>query len=319
MDAVAYALAKGLKMTVEAWASKADQPTIGGSTNTVIANGVEQGTDIYYIFSDRQYYKYDTLTETWAAKATAPTDFNTVHGAAPLNGKNYHLGVYGSGQSYSYVYDPASNAWTKLANMPLVGVSQGMVLPIGNKLYHFNGYQSSAPRNYLQVFDPAANTWERKADSVYSRYLTAGGVIGGKGYIVGGFNASTPTNIAEEYDPGTDTYRVIAAYPLSCYYMNGAAMSIPGLGERLHVMAGSLGAGGDTPGHYQYDVTANKWFQMENVPGIARRQACVNVVGNKFYVALGWRSSPGQLDKTVRTYTPAQLNLSTLLGWLAAN
>ena len=196
------------------WTKKADMPK--RTTNGV--SGVINGK-LYVLggYCDNcgpdkiagRLYRYDPVTNVWAALAWAPNPHTSGAGAV-INGKFYVAGGIGRDSEPSNkldVFDPLTGKWKTLAPMPTArsGVAGAA---IQNKLYILGAGHGDPrlPANQVEAYDPVTNTWSTKTPMSPDRGSLAAASLtfGGRPYIlaVGGFEeAAGGGNFNEAYTP----------------------------------------------------------------------------------------------------------------------
>jgi Kelch motif protein len=112
----------------------------------------------------RSLYRYDPVTNGWAALARSPRPHRGGVGGV-INGKFYVAGgcctLSGSSVAHLDVYNPVTNTWTALASIPEVrSGAAGAVL--GGKLYVIGGNGRTGDRTVL-AYNPVTNTWQTRA------------------------------------------------------------------------------------------------------------------------------------------------------------
>lgn len=159
----------------------------------------------------RRLYRYDPVTDSWAALPWSP-NFHVMGAGAVINGKFYVAGGHDQDFQSSNkldVYDPATNKWKTLAPMPTarMGVA-GAALE--NKLYILgrSDVDPGEPQNQVEAYDPVTNTWSARTSMPGAGRgdLAAGSLtFGGRSHMlaVGGFDVegSGPGHLNQAYTP----------------------------------------------------------------------------------------------------------------------
>jgi N-acetylneuraminic acid mutarotase len=190
-----------------------------------------------------------------------------------------------------YRYDPVANAWTTLALLPTALFDARAAYAANvNKIYVFGGIDAVFNvLNTTYVYDIATDSWTTGAAMPAPRFFPAVAYYSanGKIYVIGGLDASfTEASQTWEYDPVADTWDTSRAdIPVP---MGGSATSI--VDQNIY-LAGSFGAGGTTL-HYRYDILANSWTQMADVPAPVY-EAAGAAVGSQTYVVGGGNPAVG--------------------------
>lgn len=164
---------------------------------------------------NKEFYRYDTVSNTWtapAAIATYPGPGNNYANGFSIGGLGYVVGGYVDANpdvyhTDLYEYDPSTNAWTQKAAFPGPARAGGACFVINNKAYYGLGYAGSTIFSDLYEYDPANNTWTQKtAFPGASRAGVSSFAIGAKGYVVAGEGAGITTIELWEYDQANDSW-----------------------------------------------------------------------------------------------------------------
>jgi N-acetylneuraminic acid mutarotase len=250
--------------------------SFAGVSGTIIANA----------------YKFDGTT--WTAIAPVPTAVE--YPAVTTDGTNAYIinGVNSSGTAVNtvYRYNVATNTYTTLASTATATWNSRAVF-LNGKIYKIAGATSSggtsAGSNVVEVYDIASNTWSAAAN--YPLALGFVQAIARNGYIysAGGvdFTSSSGSLKTYRYDPATNAWDDAAMADLpadrwggaSDYYNNG------------FVIAGGYVGGTLSNTVVEYDLVANNWRSLPNMPQ-ARARMNGSVLSGNFYV-IGGRSSAG--------------------------
>jgi N-acetylneuraminic acid mutarotase len=184
-----------------------------------------------------------------------------------------------------YRYDPVADSWTTLAPLPQAlfdahATYAGNV----NKVYVFGGIDAGFNvLNTTYIYDIGTDSWTTGAAMPDGRFFPAVAYysVNGKIYVIGGLDASfAEASQTWEYDPVADTWDTSRAdIPVP---MGGSATSI--VDQNIY-LAGSFGTGA-TDLHYRYDIVADSWTQMANVP-IPVYEAAGAAIGTNTYVVGG--------------------------------
>jgi N-acetylneuraminic acid mutarotase len=155
----------------------------------------------------KDFWEYDTLTDTWMQKANFPGLPRAGCGHLIINGKAY-IGCGGGGTTATqyndfYEYDPLNNTWSQKATFPQTTVAFPGSFVINGKGYFASGVNVPFGSVYTWVYqyDPMLNTWTQKNNFPgIGRLGCISFVLGNEGYI--GFGGSS--NFANAYN---DLYR----------------------------------------------------------------------------------------------------------------
>jgi N-acetylneuraminic acid mutarotase len=184
-------------------------------------------------------------------------------------------------------YDPIGDTWTPLPNIPGAFYDAPSVYdPTTNSVYVFGGIDATfTPSNVLQIYNVGTGIWTTGTPMPGARYFAGAAYYGGtdKIYVIGGFDSTfIETNTTWEYDPLTDTWNTSRAnIPIP---LGGSGYSI--VGQNIY-MAGTWNGGAGSTVHYRYDIVADSWTQMADVPVAIYRPDSAAIGTNTYLVGGG--------------------------------
>lgn len=195
-------------------------------------------------------------------------------GLESLNGLVYAVAGINAGWTNTvYAYDPTNNLWSQKASYPL-NVESLCLRAVNGKLYGVGGYSNKVCFNKTYEYDPAGDTWTAKSDMPIGLEDMASAVVSNKIYIVGGLSTNSGTThtispYIQVYDPVGNTWSTnFATMPNPrCLGDFGATD-----GTNIFLVGGTADMsqyGGNLLASYRsdkYDVGANSWSQVANVP-----------------------------------------------------
>lgn len=193
-----------------------------------------------------------------------------------------------------YRYDPVADMWTTLASLPQpLFDARATYAANVNKIYLFGGLDASSnPLDTTYIYDIATDSWSAGAPMPEARFFPTVAYYdaNGKIYVIGGLDASfLEASQTWEYDPVADTWDTSrTSIPVA---MGGSATSI--VDQNIY-LAGSFGATGGTTLHYRYDILADSWMQMADLP-VPVYEAAGAAVGAQTYVVGGGNPAVGAL------------------------
>jgi N-acetylneuraminic acid mutarotase len=193
-----------------------------------------------------------------------------------------------------YRYDPVADMWTTLAPLPQALFDARSTYAVNvNKIYVFGGLDVvSNVLDTTYIYDIATDSWTTGAPMPAARFFPAVSYYGvnEKIYVIGGLDSSfAEANQTWEYDPVADTWDTSrASIPMA---MGGSATSI--VDQNIY-LAGSFGPTGGTTLHYRYDILADSWTQMADLP-VPVYEAAGAAVGSQTYVVGGGNPAIGAL------------------------
>ena len=119
-----------------------------------------------------------------------------------------------------------------------------------------------------------------------ARQETGVAALDGRIYVVGGFAGFADVATVEVYDPAIDSWRDAAPIPAALHHANLAAVA-----GKLYLLGSLRGLSFTAaPAVYVYDGATDSWSEGAPMPtGTERGAAAVGVIGDKIYVAGGYR------------------------------
>ena len=196
----------------ETWTTRADMPT--GRWGVGVATGPDGqiyafgGMGGGYCGADMltTVEAYDPATDSWATRASMPTQRSGFGVAAAINGKIYIIGGGNSNGLLATVeeYNPATDSWTQKADMPWPNNNVALAAASNGKIYVLGG---DVTTEVLQEYDPEQDSWTQQASIPVSRYgVKIAQASDGRIYAVGGGIGGGYTTSVEAYDPASDTW-----------------------------------------------------------------------------------------------------------------
>jgi len=226
----------------------------------------------------------------WSIVANYPEALNSPavcsDGTFAYSAGGYHTEVPRGATAGFYRYDPVANTWTTLASLPTALLNAGAAYAANvNKVYVFGGYDNDFNvLNSTYIYDIGNNAWTAGASMPDGRAASNVAYYGinGKIYLIGGFDPNfNEQGQTWEYDPDADTWNtLLTAAPQT---MSASATSI--VGQNIY-LAGSQGPTLGTTLHYRYDILADSWTQMADVP-LPVMAAAGAAIGTNTYVVGG--------------------------------
>jgi hypothetical protein len=214
-------------------------------------------------------------------------------------------------------YDPVADTWTPLPNIPGAFYDAPSVYdPTTNSVYVFGGLDATfTPSNVLQIYNVGTGTWTTGTPMPGARYFASGAYYPGNGkiYVIAGFDDTfTETSTTWEYDPVADTWDTTRANtPIP---LGGSGYSI--VDQNIYLAGTWNNAAGSTV-HYRYDIVADSWTQMADVPVPIYRPDAAAIGTNTYLVGGGNPSvSPrasAKARKLASTRAPAVSYSSTYI------
>jgi N-acetylneuraminic acid mutarotase len=201
-------------------------------------------------------------------------------------------------QSFPFFEGFDSIGWTQLANMPFSTADQ-TAAAVNNKVYIIGGYNTTStnPLNINYQFDPVTNTYTQKANMPTARWGLIAAPVSNIIYVLGGNQAGATVSAANEaYNPATNVWQTKASLPAAI-----AHQGITGCSDGTDVY---LFYDGLT---YRYNVAANSYTQLANMPNNVLSWGSCSYVNGKIYLLGGYKNG-GQpytqiYDKATNTWT----------------
>ena len=216
------------------------------------ANGsaVAIGTDIYLLGgngSNRNNYKYNTLTDTYTQLANTPYAFD--YGSAVAIGTDIYLLGGNIGSQNNYKYDTLTDTYTQLKIIPY-SFTYGDAVPIGTDIYLLGG--SSQNNNYK--YDTLTDKYTKLKNIPYGFVNGSAVAIGTDIYLLGG-NISSIYNY--KYDTLTDKYTKLADIPYNFYLSSAVA-----IGTDIYLLGGSS----SLKNNYKYNTLTDTYTKLADIP-----------------------------------------------------
>lgn len=248
-------------------------------------------------------WKYDTLADSWAPKASFGAGGRSNAIGFVIGGKGYlGMGMGANGNS-AYLtdfweYDTLTNSWSQKASFP----AGSRVGPVGFSLAN-KGYVGLGRGLYgadIWEFDPVLNTWTQKADFPGGvRTYAVGLSIGSIGYVGLG-----SLHDFWAYDPSADTWTRRADFP-------GSAISQDvgfSIGDKGYIGLGIGVSSRPDSTLWEYDPAGDTWTQKQSkFPGAAGGYPAIAFsIGNYGYASASSPASTDafyQYDPTADTWT----------------
>jgi hypothetical protein len=281
------------------WRKMANLPGAGrySAVGFAIGNKGYVGTGFGVGGKFKDFWEYNSLTDTWTQKADLPGAARQDGVGFAIGNKGYvGLGVTGTTNTLAkdfWEYDPSTNTWTQKADFGGTARAGSTAFAVGTKGYVGTGRTSSgAPVTYSKDFweyNPTNNTWTQKTDFAgTARAYATSFTIGSKGYVGTG-NDGAYKNDFYEYEPATDTWTAKANYGGSAREAaSGFALEYNSRGYIGWGYSGSDFTGGlwrlDM---WEYNPASNSWTQKAQFTTVARSNAVGFAIGMKGYMLTG--------------------------------
>ncbi|QRG68612.1 Kelch repeat-containing protein [Brevibacillus choshinensis] len=316
MDAVAFALAKSIKVSDDVLIKKSNMPLAFKNGGAGGVNGKA------YVFAGEtasaivaNHYEYDPATDTYAVKDGSPGGLKSRGSCASLT-KVYSIGgaigsMSGDERNLIYEYDPTTNIWTSKALMPIAMRGPGVAYNPADRMIYVAG-DSKLP---MYQYDPSKNVWATKAQMAKARSGNGLAAVGGKLLATGGIGDNDYT--AELYNPITNSWSPAANMP-----RNRRWHTSMGIGDNAYLFGGydDFFNTNDILNVHIYNVVENKWTFGTTTISDQAMGMMPALIGDKIYTFGGSGYSSSTVQSLCYEYTPRKIDgLDALLGWLAAN
>ena len=238
------------------------------------------------------FWKYDTLTDSWSQVADFPGAARRDAVAFVIDSFAYvGTGIddsssWGTIMSDFYRYDPYLNSWTQIDSMGnglSYGVFKAAAFSVGGKGFVSTGRVWGAPVYETWMYDPMFDTWTQKMNFPMfgGRNGAVGFSINDKAYLTTGSDDNYFFNDLWEYDPAFDTWSQKQNFP-GTSRIAAVAFTIDST-----VFVGTGTDGGYTNDFWSYDAINNQWNFANIFPGDARRGASAFSIGRNGYLTCG--------------------------------
>jgi N-acetylneuraminic acid mutarotase len=211
-------------------------------------------------------WEYDPQADSWRALAPVPQARGSAN-AAVINGKIHLVGgaTLPAGLPSGFVhparnvsvathevYDPETNTWSRRADLPTPR-NHAAVGVVDGKLYVIGGRAGSVfiPNalnvDIVEEYDPATDQWQLRNPMPTPRSAAAWGTHNGRILVAGGEIRhrdiwGTYTTV-ESFDPKTNSWARLPPMPMPRHGLAGDV-----IGNRFHLISGSLQSGTNLPG-----------------------------------------------------------------------
>jgi N-acetylneuraminic acid mutarotase len=260
----------------DTWKSVASMPTARAQLGVAVVNG-----KIYVIGGSNNgpsggpsgptllnvTEEYDSVANTWTAKAQMPTARHSF-GIAVYQNKIYCIGGSTNGPrlAVNEVYDPATDTWETKTSMP---TARGALSAnaVNGKIYLMGGDPANTTN---EAYDPSTDSWTTQAQIPIDAVYSESAVVNNKIYLFGGLSSRNSTQI---YDPETNTWT--SGAPIPTGVAEGAAVATAGVNApfRIYVVGGDttyvrngVTFGNVTDLNQVYDPESNTWSTGAPLP-----------------------------------------------------
>ncbi|MDG1147328.1 MAG: T9SS type A sorting domain-containing protein [Crocinitomicaceae bacterium] len=190
------------------WTQVENTPTFVDNTA-----GFSIGTKGYYI-DGNDVYEYDSQTDSWLEKNSAPFYISIWPSTFTIDGKGYV-----KTNSGFWEYKPTLDLWTSRASFPGFTTAGAVGFHQNNKGYIIGGYGGNLGNVNSETweFNPATNTWTARTEFYgTSRRFSSGFTIGNRAYIGTGTNG-TNFNDFWEFDALLGLEEMFDQNKFKCY------------------------------------------------------------------------------------------------------
>lgn len=144
----------------------------------------------------RDFYEYDTETDTWKECANFPNIINSGIACGSTTQNGFTIGGYNTGTIFNdcfYMYNPTADKWTQKANFPIL-TSQGIAFCNDDVIYAGLGYYVDRYTliNYLSKkiykYDTESNSWSFAIEAPIQSIAGNTVMCNGKLYLLDGID-----------------------------------------------------------------------------------------------------------------------------------
>lgn len=228
----------------------------------------------------RDFYRYNPQSDSWERIADFPGPGRNYALGFSYNGKGY-VGFGFSGPGYCndlWEYDPSTDQWSSVAMNYNIWTDKDAYFVIGNEL--FIVAQSGVHKLDLDNME-FSNLGHFTGNY---RFFTTGFSLNDKGYMFAGQEPDFKyLKDLWEYNRNENSWKMISELEGSKHRDSPISFT---LGNRMF-----MGMGGFTTVYndiFEYEITNNKWYELEKLPGKGRKHAAYFTINDKAYVATGF-------------------------------
>ena len=242
-------------------------------------------------------YEYDPAADAWTALPDFPGDARGDTIGDQWNGQAWiGFGLSNSGYLNDlWMYDPVTGSWTEKASCPCTARTHPAFIAEDDKVFVGLGGGPNGDMDDWWEYDMASDSWSQKPDFPGSeRHHPYQFGIDGMIYVGFGHNGPNIYNEMYRYDPSTEVWTEVASLPAegrvagTQFAYGGMGYALSGDGEDHSSMEeGEL---------WQYDPTADAWFQWPSHPGMSRWAPASFVLNDEVYLINGMSYDPGEFD-----------------------
>ncbi len=247
------------------------------------------------------FWKYDTLTDSWSQVADFPGTARRDAVAFVIDSFAYvgtgidDSSAWGTIMSDFYRYDAYLNFWMQIDSFGIAnsyGVFKAAAFSAGGKGYVTTGRVWGAPSYETWMYDPAINSWTQKMNfpAFGGRNGAVGFSIGNKTYLTTGSDDNYFYNDLWEYDVVFNSWSQKQNFP-GTPRIAAIAFTIDSL-----AFVGTGSDGGYSNDFWYYNASINQWGYANQFPGDARRAATGFSIGEYGYLSCGKSESGTKRD-----------------------
>ncbi len=238
------------------------------------------------------FWKYDTLTDSWSQVADFPGTARRDAVAFVIDSFAYvgtginDSSAWGTIMADFYRYDAYLNNWLQIDSMGSglsYGVFKATAFSVGGKGFVSTGRVWGYPTYETWMYDPALDTWIQKMSfpNFGGRNGAVAFSIGSKAYLTTGSDDNYFYNDLWEYDAALDSWSQKQNFP-GTPRIAAVAFTIDTLG-----FVGTGTDGGYKNDFWFYNSFTNQWSYVNQFPGDARRAATAFSIGENGYLTCG--------------------------------
>lgn len=235
----------------------------------------------------KEFYSYDSDTDTWTQKTDFPGDARGFAIGEVLDRKAY-MGFGSTGNSNLndlWVYDPDTDAWTELSPCECSPRTHPAFVAVNDFIYVGLGSNNANLQDWW-AYDIVNDSWERRADyPAAARHHPYQFTDGEYVYVGNGHGNGFISNEWYRYDTANDTWEKMATMPAEGR-VAGTQQSYGGLG---YILSGD----GDnhsfmqTGEFWRYDPTTNEWTELPPHPRESRWAPSSFIIKDEIYIING--------------------------------
>jgi N-acetylneuraminic acid mutarotase len=209
-----------------------------------------------------------------------------------------------------YHFDPSEGTWRRLPDLPEFRSSAAAVVLPDGAVMLAGGVQRGTALSSTMVLEAGAEEWRAGPEMPFPQADAAVARLGDSIYLIGGSEPGRETATLEYSAAAADW---IEHSPLPASIRDATALSVDG---SVYVLGGESSGGEPSDSAFRYDVTADTWQPVADLPQPTTRAAAAEFEGRI------WLFGPDRqafiLDPAADAWTQAPRYARPGMSWYAA-